>query len=154
MISRGFAALRPCLVRGLIGVLALALILATPRVPLYAADQGGAPALTTEPPAQPAAPKPAAADADASAGGLTDLQLIGYGCIVGAAVLMTVTAAAGATEVVQIFAGGALVPSSSLVLWTALSMGAAAQTCTATGLAAPALKHAWDNVTGLIWGDK
>ncbi len=143
--------MRPCMVRGVVGVLALALMLATPRVPLYAADQGGTAALTTDTTAQPAPAKPAA-DADAASGGLTDLQLIGYGCIVGAAVLMTVTAAAGATEVVQIFAGGALVPSSRLVLWTALTMGAAAQTCTATGLAAPAVKHAWDNITGLFWG--
>ena len=145
MISRAIAAVRPYLFRSTVAVLALALMLAFPHGPLLAAqDQGTAPVVET---AQ-AAPAPA----DASAGGLTDLQQIGYGCIIGTAVFMTLTAAAGATEVVQIFAGGALVPTSAMVLWVSLSMGAAAQTCTATGLATPALVHAWDNLTSLYRG--
>lgn len=155
MRSRRVAAVRPWMVRGVVGVVALALLLACPCVNLQAAQERSARLDllgTAETPAQPAAPASPATAADTSGGGLTDLQAIGYGCIAGAAVLMAVTAAAGATEVVQIFAGGALVPSSRLVLWTALAMGAAAQTCTATGLATPALVHAWDNIAGLWAG--
>ena len=98
-----------------------------------------------------AAPDPASSHAvltqtAANEGELSDFQAIGYGCILGAAALMAITAVVGPVEVVQIFAGGALVPSSSLVLWTSLTMGAGAQTCTAAGLATPALIHAWGNL--------
>ena len=142
------AVLRPRLTRATSLALTLALVMAHPSVPAFAASDQAPPAA---PATRPAEPAPPAADADQ--GGLSDLQVMGYGCIIGFGALMTLTAIAGPTEVIQIFAGGALTPTSTNVLWTSLTLGAGAQTCAATAVMAPALVHAWGKLTNFYLGE-
>ena len=88
--------------------------------------------------------------ADAASGGLTDNQLQGYGCLVGAAVAAGLVALAGPTEVVQVMGGADIFTNpSTAVVWVSVAAGAGALACAAVGQAVPAMMHAWDYLSSV-----
>lgn len=68
----------------------------------------------------------------------------GYGCLVGGGTALALTALAGPTETVLIVAGGSLIPTNSVLLWTALTSTVVASVCAASALVAPVAVRLWD----------
>jgi hypothetical protein len=68
----------------------------------------------------------------------------GYACLVGGGTSLGLAAAAGATESILIVTGGSLLPSSPVLLWSALAGTLFASVCGASAVAVPAVLRLWD----------
>ena len=68
----------------------------------------------------------------------------GYACLIGGGAALGIAALAGANESVLIIAGGSMLPSSPVLLWSALTGTLFASVCAATAVAVPAMIRLWD----------
>lgn len=125
------------------GAMIVALALALPAGPVQAQTGFFPPGL--------AAPQQAPAPPGTEEG-LTDSQLQGYGCLVGAGLAVALVALAGPTEVVQVMGGADFftLPTAAVV-WVSMAAGAGALNCGMMGTVAPAAVHAWNYVTNVSW---
>lgn len=77
-------------------------------------------------------------------GPLTGSERQGYGCLIGGGTALALSALGGPTETILVVTGGTLVPTGSLLLWTALTGTVVASVCAASALVAPVAVRLWD----------
>jgi hypothetical protein len=87
---------------------------------------------------------PAKAAAPGTMEPMSDIERQGYGCLLGGGAATVFSVLGGPTETILVVAGGMLIPTNRVVLWTALSGTVIAAVCAASALATPAVLRLWD----------
>ena len=67
-----------------------------------------------------------------------------YACLIGGGASLAAVAAVGANEGILVVTGGTLIPTSPVLLWSALAGTLFASVCAASAVAVPAFVRLWD----------